>query len=160
MMPSVPPVARRLRKVIVAFAVYIVGLGLFERLAPRPAVRTYQRTANRFFRTWTGVALGWAIIETTGRRTGLARQVPVGGRLRGDTYWTVAGDGMHSAFVKNIAADPRVRVKVHGRWRTGTAHLLPDDDARRRLVRLNPINSVFVLIAAKEPLTVRIELDR
>ena len=148
------------RKLAVAFALYVVGLGLFERLAPRRVVRAYQRAVNPYYRWWTGRALGWAVIETTGRRSGLVRQVPVGGRLRGDTYWTVAGDGMHSAFVKNIAADPRVRIRVHGRWRSGVAHLLPEDDARRRLLGLNPINSAFVLIAAKEPLTVRIDLDR
>ncbi|MGQ4420946.1 nitroreductase/quinone reductase family protein, partial [Streptomyces sp. SAS_269] len=31
-------------------------------------------------------------------------------------------------------ADPRVRVRVAGRWHHGTAHLLPDDDAVARLV--------------------------
>ena len=146
------------RKSVAGYVGYIVVVGLFERLAPRRVVRAYQRTVNPSYLTWTGLAFGWAVIETTGRRTGLPRQVPVGGRLRGNTYWTVAGDGMHSAWVKNIAADPHVRVKVHGRWRTGTAHVLHDDDARRRLLRLNPLNSPFVLIAAKDPLTVRIDL--
>ena len=37
--------------------------------------------------------------------------------------------------VKNIQVDPRVRVRVRvgGRWRTGTAHILEDDDPRARL---------------------------
>jgi deazaflavin-dependent oxidoreductase (nitroreductase family) len=145
--------------VLVAVTVaYVVGVGLFERLAPRRWVRAYQRAANPGFRWWAGFSLGWAVIETTGRRTGLKRQVPVGGRLQGDVYWTVAGDGGRSAYVRNIEADPRVRVRVHGRWREGVAHVLPDDDARRRLLRLNPLNSAFVLIAATDPLTIRIDL--
>jgi hypothetical protein len=40
----------------------------------------------------------------------------------------------------------------------GTATVLPDDDARRRLWTLNPLNSLFVGIAARDPLTVRIDL--
>jgi deazaflavin-dependent oxidoreductase (nitroreductase family) len=144
---------------VVAFVGYLVGVGLFERLAPRRWVRAYQRAVNPGFRRWAGRAHGWAVIETTGRRSGLPRHTPVGGRLVGDTYWLVAGDGSHSDFVKNLGVHPEVRVQVHGRWRTGRAVTLPDDDARRRLLRLNPINSVFVGIAAKDPLTVRIDLD-
>lgn len=138
---------------------YIVVVALFERLAPRPWVRAYQRVNNRLFARWTGFAHGWAIVETTGRRTGLPRRTPVGGRLRRDVWWCVAGDASHSSFVRNIEADQRVRVQVHGRWRVGTAHLLHDDDARRRLWRLNPVNSLFVAIAARDPLTIRIELE-
>ena len=147
--------ARALVGVVVA---YVVTLGLFERLAPRAWVRRYQRAVNPFFRSWAGVAFGWAVIETTGRRSGQPRRTPVGGRLRGSTYWTVAGDGRHSDYVKNIETSPAVRVQVHGRWRAGTAHVLADDPARRRLLRLNPINSAFVAIAAKDPVTIRIDL--
>ena len=138
---------------------YLLGVALFERLAPRRWVRAYQRAANPWFRRWTGIAFGWAVIETTGRRSGRPRQVPVGGRLRGDTYWCVAADGRLSAFVRNIEADPRVRVRVHGRWRDGTAQPLPDDDVRRRLLRMNPVNSFFVAVAGKDPLTIRIDLE-
>jgi deazaflavin-dependent oxidoreductase (nitroreductase family) len=83
----------------------------------------------------------------------------VGGALRGASYWLVAGDARHSQYVKNITADPRVRVKVHGRWRTGTAVVCTDDDAGKRLLRLNPLNSVFVAIAGRDPVTVRIDLQ-
>ena len=100
------------------------------------------------------------VLETTGRVSGLPRQVPVGGRLIGTSYWLIAGDGWHSSFVRNIEAHPAVRVFVHGRWRVGTAHLLPDDDPRRRLWTLNPANGLFVAIAnpVSAMLTVRIDL--
>ena len=138
---------------------YVVGVGLFERLAPRRWVRAYQRAVNPLFRHWTGRAHGWAVIETTGRRSGLARQTPVGGRLVGDsTYWLVAGTGRASDYVRNIEADPRVRIRIHGRWREGEATLLPDDPARRRLFRLNPFNSAFLAVAARDPLTIRVDL--
>jgi deazaflavin-dependent oxidoreductase (nitroreductase family) len=139
--------------------VYIVGVGVFERLAPRRWVRTYQRSANRLFRPLGGRAHGFAVIETTGRNTGLPRHTPVGGRLTGNIFWAVAGDASHSDYVKNIESNPNVRVQVHGTWRTGRAVVMHDDNARRRLLKLNPINSVFVAIAARDPRTIRIDLD-
>lgn len=144
--------------IVIAYLVYVVVTATFERLAPRRWVRAYQRALNPLFRLWAGVALGFAVIETTGRRTGRPRQVPVGGRLRDGTFWCAAADGTASSWVMNIASNPRVRVKMHGRWRMGTATVLPDDDARRRLWTLNPLNSLFVGIAARDPLTVRIDL--
>lgn len=142
-------------------AVYYVGVALFERLAPRRIVRAYQRANNRVQVPVLGVLPGWAVIETVGRRTGTRRQVPVGGRLSGDTFWLVAGDGRHSAFVKNIEAQPRVRIRVHGRWHDATATVVDDDDPVRRLLRLNPVNSGFVWLANRgaDMLTVRVDLD-
>src|ERR687886_502185 len=74
------------------------------------------------------VPRGWALLETTGRRSGEPRRVPVGDGLRGETFWIVAEHGRHADYVRNIEAEPRVRVKVRGRWRTGTAHVLPDEE--------------------------------
>ena len=138
--------------------VYVVGIALFERLAPPGWVRRYRLLANPLLAPLAGLSLGFAVIETTGRASGQARRTPVGGRLRGDSFWLVAADGRRSQYVRNIAANPDVRVKVHGRWRKGTAHLLPEDDPRRRLLHLNPPNSLFLWIAGNDLLTVRIDL--
>ena len=76
-----------------------------------------------------GVPLpGIAILETTGRRSGLPRRTPVGKALDGDTLWIVAEHGRRAAYVRNIEADSRVRVKLGRRWRSGRARALPDDD--------------------------------
>lgn len=83
----------------------------------------------------------YAILETVGRRSGLARRTPVANGLDGDTFWLIAARGEKASFVRNIRAHPTVRVKArpalvrHGtqmRWRTGTAHPLPDDDPHER----------------------------
>lgn len=140
-------------------AIYVLGVGLFERVAPRPWVRAYQRNANKLFRRLGGRAHGFAVIETIGRRSGLERQTPVGGRLKDGVFWVVAGDASHSDYVKNLEANPNVRIRVHGTWRAGRATVMKDDDARRRLRKLNPINSAFVAIAARDPRTIRIDLD-
>lgn len=88
-----------------------------------------------------GVALGiaprsYTILETTGRQSGQPRRTPVGNGHDGDTFWIVAEHGRRAGHVRNIGAHPRVRVKVGRRWRSGTAHLMPEDDPRERQRRI------------------------
>jgi deazaflavin-dependent oxidoreductase (nitroreductase family) len=100
------------------------------------------------------------ILETTGRRSGQPRRNPVGKAIEGDTLWIVTEHGRKANYVRNIEANPRVRVKVGRRWRTGTAQVMPDDDPRERQRRMpNRLNSFFVRAMASELLTVRVDLD-
>ena len=108
----------------------------------------------------TGLVPGWALLETTGRRSGQPRRVPVGDGLRGAQFWIVAEHGRHANYVRNIEQNPRVRVKVRRRWLEGTAHLLPDDDPRARLRMLRrPWNDIGLRAMASEMLVVRVDLD-
>ncbi|SCD56587.1 protein of unknown function [Streptomyces sp. di188] len=61
--------------------------------------------------------------------------------------------------MRNIKADPRVRVRVRGRRHTGTAHLMPDDAPVARLRSLPRLDSAAVRAIGAEPLTVRVDLD-
>ena len=107
-----------------------------------------------------GVAPGYALLETTGRTSGRPRTTPVGNGLDGDTFWIVAEHGRRAGYVRNIERDPRVRVKVRGRWRTGTAHVMPHDDPRERQRRIGRrLNAVVVRTMGTDLLTVRIDLD-
>ena len=142
----------------VAF-VWMVAIPLFERFASVEAVRTYQRLTMPVWRPVAGLLPGFGVVETTGRRTGRTYRIPVGGRVTDGAFWFVAGIGRRNNSVRNIEANPRVRVRALGRWRTGTAHLLPDDDARRRRFWVSPLNGFFLWIAGGEHLTVRIDLD-
>ena len=100
------------------------------------------------------------ILETTGRRSGQPRRVPVGRAIDGDALWIVAEHGLRAGYVRNIKADPRVRVRAGRRWRTGTAHVLEDDDWRERQRRMpNKVNSVAVRAMGTEHVTVRVDLD-
>lgn len=99
------------------------------------------------------------LMETTGRVSGLPRATPVGGRRTGDSFWLVSEFGERSQYVRNIKADPRVRVRIRGRWHTGTAHLLPDDDPVARLRRLPRFNGLAVRAFGAGLLTVRVDLD-
>jgi deazaflavin-dependent oxidoreductase (nitroreductase family) len=99
------------------------------------------------------------VLETTGRTSGLPRRTPVGGRRVGNEFWLVSEYGEKSHYVRNIQADPRVRVRIKGRWYTGTAHPVPEDDPRARLRSLPRSNSAVVRAVGVDLLTVRIDLD-
>ncbi len=102
-----------------------------------------------------------AILETTGRRSRKLRRTPVGNGLQGDTFWLVAEHGRRSGYVLNLCANPRVRVKVGRRWRTGTAHVIPEDDPIERIRKIGlKGNGAVVLALGTDLTTVRIDLDR
>ncbi|MFF3414925.1 nitroreductase/quinone reductase family protein [Streptomyces sp. NPDC002698] len=98
------------------------------------------------------------LLETTGRVSGLPRRTPLGGRRVGDVFWLVSEFGERSQYIRNIQADPRVRVRLRGRWHEGTAHLLPDDDPVARLHTLPRGNSTAVRLIGTGLLTVRVDL--
>ena len=103
--------------------------------------------------------LPWqTLLETTGRSSGLPRRTPLGGRRVGDTFWLVSEFGEKSHYVRNIMADPKVRVRINGRWHPGIAHPLPEDDARARLRSLPRMNSSAVRALGTNLLTVRVDL--
>ena len=126
-------------------------------------VTTAQKwTVNPLFRLLTrlGVAPGYALLETTGRRTGKTRRVPVANGTVGDEFWVVAEQGRRAAWVLNIEANPRVCVLAGRTWRTGTAELLPDDESAARFGKEIPAwNEWFVRKAGTDMLTVRVQFD-
>jgi hypothetical protein len=76
---------------------------------------------------------------------------------------------VNADWVRNLEADPHVRVKVRGgpraSWRSGTAHVLDGDDPRERQRILGRGNLARLLCLSTSkamhttPLTVRIDLD-
>jgi deazaflavin-dependent oxidoreductase (nitroreductase family) len=127
-------------------------------------VTALERVSNRLtrFALRRGLApAAFALLETTGRRSGRPRHTPVGNGLAGDTFWLIAAHGEQADYVRNLLADPRVRVKVAGRWRTGTAVLLPGDSV---LVRSRTLpcqwDAAIGRLMASTPMTIRIDLDQ
>src|SRR5256885_1045360 len=117
-------------------------------MTPRQQVKRrvsmfFWRLFNPVARALAGIAPWWVVLETRGRRTGRPRPVPLArGPVDGSTVWLVCVHGRHSAFARNIEADPRIRLKLRGRWRGGEATLAPPDDATlgrfNRYARLGP----------------------
>jgi deazaflavin-dependent oxidoreductase (nitroreductase family) len=112
---------------------------------------------------------GDALLETIGRHSRQPRVTPVCDGLEGDTFWLLSQRGHAADWVRNIEADPRVRVKVRsglrGSWRAGTAHVLDSDDSRHRqeILRRGNVARRLCLCAsgalATNLLTIRVDLD-
>lgn len=112
---------------------------------------------------------GYALLETIGRRSGVARRTPVGDGLIGGCFWIVAEHGLRAAYVRNVQAEPRVRIRVRQgarlTWLTGTAQVLPDDDPRERQRELartslsRRLNAFVVRAMGTELVTVRVDID-
>jgi deazaflavin-dependent oxidoreductase (nitroreductase family) len=98
------------------------------------------------------------LLETTGRKSGEPRRTPLGGQLVGDQFWFVSEFGVQSQYVRNIQANPHVRVRLRGKWRGGTAHLLPDDDPHARLRDQSQVNAFGVRTFGTNLLTIRVDL--
>jgi deazaflavin-dependent oxidoreductase (nitroreductase family) len=121
--------------------------------------RRVVHTMQRLLVNPVGRKLPVTMLETIGRKSGQPRHTAVGGRVVDNQFWMVSEHGGHSHYVLNIKANPQVRVRIGGRWRTGTAHLLPDDDAVARLSQLPSMNSAVVKLMGSDLLTVRVDLD-
>jgi len=80
-----------------------------------------------------GLVPGHALLETTGRKTGKRRRTVVGVHEDGDVLWVVAEQGRHAGYVRNLEANPAVRIRLGRRWRAATAYILDDDDPVARL---------------------------
>jgi deazaflavin-dependent oxidoreductase (nitroreductase family) len=110
---------------------------------------------------------GDALLETIGRRTGRMRRTPFCDSVEGDTFWLVVQHGHRTDCVRNIEANPHVRVRSGSRaaWRTGMAYILDNDDANERVRILGQGDPWRELCqgASKamgpDLLTVRIDLD-
>jgi deazaflavin-dependent oxidoreductase (nitroreductase family) len=106
-----------------------------------------------------GRQLPVTLLETTGRKSGQPRRTAVGGSVVDNQFWMVSEHGEHSDYVYNIKANPAVRVRINGQWRSGNAHLLPEDDPRQRLRSLPRLNSAGVRTMGTDLLTIRVDLD-
>jgi deazaflavin-dependent oxidoreductase (nitroreductase family) len=89
------------------------------------------------------------VLETTGRRSGKRRRVPVTRMVEGDTVWIVTEHGRRAGYVRNIEANPRVRVRAGRRWRSGRARILGPASAVPAMVRL----------MGTDHLAIRVDLD-
>ena len=86
-----------------------------------------------------------------------------------ERFWLVAQRGRRADWVKNIQANPRVRVKIRTGsgvgWRAGTAYILDDDDPRERQRLIGRGDLARRLCASAsaamdtDPLTVRVDLN-
>jgi deazaflavin-dependent oxidoreductase (nitroreductase family) len=102
-----------------------------------------------------------ALLETTGRKSGQPRRTPVSNSLdrATDTFWIVAEQGRKAAYVRNIEADPRVRLRIGRRWRSGVATVVAGEDPLKLLRHTTKLNAAGVRAMGTDLLAVRVDLD-
>jgi deazaflavin-dependent oxidoreductase (nitroreductase family) len=108
----------------------------------------------------------FALLETTGRRSGRRRLTPVGNGLADGVFWVVAEHGARCDYVKNLMANPKVRARVGRRWYSGTATIVDDDDPFERRRNIDAANGAIGKVdgrifkaSASTPTTVRVDLQ-
>ena len=83
------------------------------------------------------VAWGRVIeIETTGRRSGLPRRTAIGYILRDDGSLVVAATDPDAHWARNLAADPRCRVRDERGWRGCVATPLEGEEHSAAVIAL------------------------
>jgi deazaflavin-dependent oxidoreductase (nitroreductase family) len=138
---------------------YLVRRAVDPLVGRRLVLHFQRRVVNPIVRRLARYVPGEAVLETVGRRSGLPRTTPVGGHMDGQTFWIVSEFGHSANYVRNLAANPKVRVQVRGRWHRGTATILADDDVRSRLRQLPRLNSLMVRMVGTDLLTIRVDLE-
>jgi deazaflavin-dependent oxidoreductase (nitroreductase family) len=124
----------------------------------RAMAMLFWRAFNPLARSLAGVAPWWVVLETTGRRSGRPRRVPLAaGPIDGGTAWLISVHGPHASFARNIAANPRVRLKLRGRWRDGAASVVPLDPEVVR--RFNGYARMGPRTFGIDPALIRVELE-
>ena len=124
----------------------------------RRVAKAFWRVMNPLVRPLAGIAPFWVLLETTGRRSGRPRRTPLARGAEFDgAHWIIAVHGRASDFVKNLEADPRVRLRAGGRWHAGMARAEPVTEDRLR--RFGAYARAGLNTVGIEPCLVRIELD-
>lgn len=113
-----------------------------------------------------GLPMPLVLLETTGRQTGKPRRTPVMNGMVGTELWIVAEHGHRSGYVRNLIANPRVRVRSGRRWTTGTAEVLDADEPLARagwiaeqLGRSKKMELFATRMFCVDPVTVRVDLS-
>jgi deazaflavin-dependent oxidoreductase (nitroreductase family) len=77
--------------------------------------------------------MGFGVLTTTGRRTGKTRRRCVRAIRRGDRAYVVAIGGAEAAWVKNVRANPNVRLRIRGGTFAGAARELKSSETQQAI---------------------------
>lgn len=127
-----------------------------RRMGRRRIHIAFWRLVNLPTRPLAGILPWWVLLETTGRRSRHPHRVPLAtGPYEPDGMWLVAVHGRHAAWVRNLEAQPAVRMRVGGRWRAGSATVHPFDP--QIVTRFNRYARGGPALMGMDPLLVRVD---
>ena len=102
------------------------------------AIRPIQGAIVRLFRRYFERAPGWVLLTTTGRNSGLPREVLLPCERTRDLLLVISTYGRRSNWMRNLERDPRVRITAAGWVIAATAEVVDDLAAKRALVTAHP----------------------
>jgi hypothetical protein len=70
------------------------------------------------------------VVNVNGGASGISHRRPALRDVKRGSGLLAAHHGRPTAYVRNLAANPRVRIKVRCTWRTGNATVMPNDNTR------------------------------
>lgn len=131
--------------------------------------RVARSIANPLLDTLEKLGIRFAMIvelETIGAKSAQPRRVPLVGRTDHTGVWVISLHGRQPGWVHNIAANPKVRVRVGNQWRSSTATFETGDDVRAQDRGFGGRGSFSRRVAAvilraleTDPVSVRIRYD-
>ena len=102
------------------------------------SIRPLQAAIVRLLRRYFERAPGWVLLTTTGRRTGLPREVLLPCERSHDMLIVISTYGWRSDWIRNIRRDPRVLVTCGGWVLRAQAEIVEDLEAKRSIVSTHP----------------------
>ena len=105
---------------------------------PRVVIRPLQLALVRVFRRYFERAPGWVLLTTTGRKTGLPREVLLPCERTADALIVISTYGNRSDWMRNLRREPRVRVTAAGWVLDARAEVVEDLAAKQTLVAAHP----------------------
>jgi deazaflavin-dependent oxidoreductase (nitroreductase family) len=102
------------------------------------SIRRFQAAIVRRFRRYFERAPGWVLLTTTGRRTGLPREVLLPCERSRDALIVISTYGWQSDWIRNLRRDPRVQITCAGWVLRAQAEIVEDLEAKRSIVSTHP----------------------
>ena len=102
------------------------------------ALRGTHAALIRLLRRYFERAPGWVILTTTGRKTGLPREVLLPCERSRDALIVISTYGWKSQWIRNLRRDPRVRFTAGGWTLSGEAEVIEDRDRKQAVVTADP----------------------
>jgi deazaflavin-dependent oxidoreductase (nitroreductase family) len=102
------------------------------------AIRRPQAALVNLFRQYFERAPGWVLLTTTGRKTGLLREVLLPCERSREALIVISTYGWRSHWIRNLQRDPRVRITVGGWVVSGRAEVIEDLERKHSIVSADP----------------------
>jgi deazaflavin-dependent oxidoreductase (nitroreductase family) len=116
------------------------------------AIRRPQERLVRLMRRYFERAPGWVLLTTTGRKTGLPREVLLPCERTSEGLVVISTYGWRANWIRNIQRSSQVSVSVGG-WVAGAeAEIIDDVDRKRSIVMANPFFPVAPFAIFQIPL--------